>query len=143
MCLNRKPFTFLDSDCEKSTHDDEENDDSDRRKEDSLHKRERKKVERLSESLNKRYEAEQSKQEKANEVISSLLQGHGTPLGEIPLIEASITKSKPAELKFLHSIVYGRAGSVNEIRTNLRRFRGFSFSINSSEYNKREQNLNK
>uniref|UniRef100_A0A0X3Q0D3 DEK-C domain-containing protein n=1 Tax=Schistocephalus solidus TaxID=70667 RepID=A0A0X3Q0D3_SCHSO len=105
--------------------------------------RPRKTVERLSESLNKRFEQQQANKDKQQDLVTTQLQGRGCPLGEIPLIEASIKKSKPADLKLLHFAAFGRPGSVHEIRTNLRRFRGFVFTKSAPEYTKREELLNK
>ncbi|BHF78690.1 hypothetical protein SprV_0602180300 [Sparganum proliferum] len=105
--------------------------------------RPRKTVERLSESLNKRFEQQQADRERQHDLVTTQLQGRGCPLGEIPLIEASIKKSKPADLKLLHFAAFGRPGSVHEIRTNLRRFRGFVFTKSAPEYTRREELLNK
>ncbi|KAL7056102.1 hypothetical protein AAHC03_020753 [Spirometra sp. Aus1] len=101
------------------------------------------KPERLSESLNKRFEQQQADRERQHDLVTTQLQGRGCPLGEIPLIEASIKKSKPADLKLLHFAAFGRPGSVHEIRTNLRRFRGFVFTKSAPEYTRREELLNK
>ena len=103
--------------------------------------RARKQVQRFSETLSKRYADEQTAKEKV--IASQLARGSGTSLGDIPLIESSFRKCKPADLKTLHLACFMRVGSVADIRANLRKFNGFSFDRDSEEYKKREQILNK
>ncbi|VUZ44270.1 unnamed protein product [Hymenolepis diminuta] len=101
----------------------------------------RRQVQRLSDMLSTSYAKEKEAKEKALDEI--LAKGSGTPLGEIPLIEASIKKCKPVDLKVLHYACFGRAGTVNEVRSNLRKFNGLPFDAKSDEYAKREAALNK
>nr|CDS26217.1 hypothetical protein HmN_000137000 [Hymenolepis microstoma] len=101
----------------------------------------RKQVQRLSDMWNTSYTKEKEAKEKAfDEVIAK---GSGTPLGEIPLIEASIKKFRPVDLKLLHYACFGRGGTMSEVRSNLRKFSGFSFNAKSDEYTRRDAALNK
>lgn len=102
----------------------------------------RQQVQRFSESLSKRFEDEQAAKDKAHGAVEAQLsQGQGTPLGEIPLIEAAIKKWKPVDLKTLHHACFGRLGAVNAVRSHLRKFSGFGFDKTDEEYSKREQTL--
>ncbi|KAM3178330.1 hypothetical protein ACTXT7_002776 [Hymenolepis weldensis] len=101
----------------------------------------RKQVQRLSDMLSTSFTKEKEAKEKALDEM--LAKGSGTPLGDIPLIEASIKKSKPVDLKVLHYACFGRAGTVNEVRSNLRKFNGLPFDAKSDEFAKREAALNK
>ncbi|CDS43786.1 DNA binding SAP [Echinococcus multilocularis] len=104
----------------------------------------RRQVQRFSETMSKRYADEQAAKEKAHDAVAAqLAKGSGTPLSEIPLIEASIRTCKPMDLKTLHYACFGCAGGVAEVRSNLRKFNGFSFDCESEEYGKRVQFLNK
>ncbi|CAL8071352.1 unnamed protein product [Calicophoron daubneyi] len=108
----------------------------------SSEKRERRKVQRLSETLSLAHVENAEKRAKiAQEKISKFEEGKGQELGEIPLIEASIRKTAPIALKPLHLMIYGRPGSAHEIRSNLRKFRGFSFAPSSVEYTKKASHL--
>ncbi|KAF6771332.1 hypothetical protein AHF37_10227 [Paragonimus kellicotti] len=101
-------------------------------------KRPRKKVQRLSETLNMAHVARAEQKAKvAKEMTASFEAGRGSELGTIPLIDATIRKTKPINLKPLHLIAFGRLGGATEVRTNLRKFRGFAFEANSSEYTKK------
>ncbi|CAH8583130.1 unnamed protein product [Heterobilharzia americana] len=105
---------------------------------DTSEKRQRKKVQRLSETWNRAHEAKEKERVKAVQAVSAAFEGaSGTALGEIPLIEATIRKVKPVDLKVLHLIIYGRPGSMSEIRSNLRKFRGFGFELGSEQYEKK------
>ncbi|KAL5103248.1 Divergent protein kinase domain 2A [Taenia crassiceps] len=103
----------------------------------------RKQVQRFSETMSKRYEDEQASKRAHDPVASQFGRGSGTPLGEIPLIEASLRGCKPVDLKILHYACFGRIGSVADVRSNLRKFSGFSFGRESEEYGKRAQALNR
>ncbi|CAH8864797.1 unnamed protein product [Trichobilharzia szidati] len=105
---------------------------------DTSEKRQRKKVQRLSETWNRAHVEKEEERAKAVQAVTAAFEGAtGTALGEIPLIDATIRKVKPADLKLLHLVIYGRPGSVNEIRSNLRRFRGFGFQPGSEQYEKK------
>ena len=84
--------------------------------------RDRRKTQRFTEEL----KAETKK------AAEALPEGHGTPLGEIPSIEANIKKGNIEELKFVHRIVYGKPGKASTVRKVLKQFKGFDFN-NSSE----------
>lgn len=103
--------------------------------------RARKQVQRWSEVLSKAFTEEQEAREKA--LDAQLAKGSGTALGEIPLIESSIRKYKPVDLKLLHFACFGRAGTASEVRSNLRKFNGFPFDTKAAEYAKREAALAK
>lgn len=94
--------------------------------------RERKKVQRLEVSF-----TTPSKEK------HEIPEGNGEKLGDCPRIEYQIQKSKVEELKILHRILFNRPGSGNEIRKNLRRFNGFPFTNESSEFEKKKSNLDK
>ncbi|VDP74474.1 unnamed protein product [Echinostoma caproni] len=101
-------------------------------------KRERKKVQRLSETWSQAHvEQVEQKAKVAKELNSVFETGTGTPLGDIPIIEAAFRKNKPINLKGLHTIIYGRPGAATEIRSNLRKFRGFGFTEGSEVYKKK------
>ncbi|CAH8543876.1 unnamed protein product [Schistosoma turkestanicum] len=105
---------------------------------DTGEKRQRKKVQRLSETWNRAHQAKAEERSKAVQAVSAAFDGAtGTALGEIPLIEVAIRKVKPASLKLLHLIIYGRPGSASEVRSNLRKFRGFGFEVGSEQYEKK------
>lgn len=94
--------------------------------------RERKKVQRLEYSI-----TTPSKEK------HEIPEGSGEKLGECPRIEFQIQKTKTDELKVLHRILFNRPGSGNEIKKNLRRFCGFTFTRDSPEYEKKKNNLDK
>ncbi|XP_023242970.1 protein DEK-like isoform X1 [Centruroides sculpturatus] len=94
--------------------------------------RERKKVQRLEVSF-----TTPSKEK------HEIPEGNGEKLGDCPRIEYQIQKSKVEELKILHRILFNRPGSGIEIRKNLRRFNGFPFTKESSEFEKKKNNLDK
>ncbi|XP_076033664.1 protein Dek isoform X2 [Oratosquilla oratoria] len=60
--------------------------------------------------------------------------GTGICLGDIPFIEAQITKTQAEDLKILHRICFGRAGTPAEIKKNLRKFNGFPFTKDDKKY---------
>ncbi|CAI2738669.1 unnamed protein product [Dicrocoelium dendriticum] len=101
-------------------------------------KRSRKIVQRLSETWNKAHVAQvEQRAEAVKQINASLEAGRGVELGSIPLIEASLRKTKPFNLKPLHFMIYGRYGAASEVRSNIRKFRGFAFRSGSSEYTKK------
>ncbi|XP_045599457.2 protein DEK [Procambarus clarkii] len=82
-------------------------------------KRDRKKVERF---------VQEAKKEEVEPT------GAGVPLGDIPFIDAMITKMQADELKVLHRVAYSRPGSGTEIKKNLRKFNGFPFTKDDKKY---------
>ncbi|CAJ0887403.1 16485_t:CDS:2, partial [Entrophospora sp. SA101] len=73
------------------------------------------------------YEAKESKS-RSRKKLENIGQGSGTPLGEIPAVSRNINRLKYNDdvLKGLHKLFYGTVGMKNEIKSNIRRFSGFS-----------------
>ncbi|XP_046578055.1 protein DEK-like [Haliotis rubra] len=91
-------------------------------------KREKKKVERLAMTMT--FAPQHRKKVDVPE-------GSGAKLGECPRIEYKIAHLKADDLKPLHRIVFGKKGTSQEVKKNLRQFCGFSFSKEDKEYDKR------
>ncbi|XP_018333607.1 protein DEK isoform X2 [Agrilus planipennis] len=89
--------------------------------------RERKKVNRFNEEFNDSKEL--SKLE--------IPEGSGIPLGEIPRIDASISRFKNDDLKVLHRLLYKCQGKTTKTKANIKRFNGFDFEKDSEEYKKK------
>lgn len=93
-------------------------------------KRERKNVQRFEEEVKEPAKIEHDS-------------GTGTPLGEIPRIEASITRFKNDDLKLLHKLIFKTPGKSNMLKKNINKFNGFSFKKDSDEYKKRLETCSK
>ncbi|XP_076268882.1 protein Dek isoform X2 [Rhynchophorus ferrugineus] len=91
-------------------------------------KRERKNVQRFEEDF-KSSEREPGKVE--------VEEGSGTPLGEIPRVEASIVRFKNEDLKILHKILFKTEGKANLLKKNIKKFNGFTFKKDSEDYKKK------
>jgi len=76
--------------------------------------RERKTVERLVEVIDK--------EPNKNFVVEK---GQGTPLKDIPSVAHRISRKKPSDLKFLHSILFGRKGKAVDFKGHILQFSGF------------------
>jgi len=76
--------------------------------------RERKIVERLVEVI--------EKEPNRNFVVEK---GRGTPLKDIPSVAHRISRKKPSDLKFLHSILFGRKGKAVDFKGHILQFSGF------------------
>lgn len=79
--------------------------------------RERKTVERLVEVI--------EKEPNKNFVVEK---GRGTPLKDIPSVAhriSTLSKKKPADLKFLHNILFGRKGKAADFKAHILQFSGF------------------
>lgn len=63
--------------------------------------------------------------------------GSGTQLGEIPRIDASISRFKNDDLKLLHRILFKTVGKTHMIKKNIKRFNGFDFKKDSEDYSKK------
>ncbi|KAF4521573.1 hypothetical protein B566_EDAN001293 [Ephemera danica] len=87
-------------------------------------RRDRKKTQRFTEELDKSLEVR-------SPVVQTVPQGEGTPLGEIPHIEANIKKADKDVLKLLHRVMYGRVGKATTIRKFIRQFNGFDLKEKS------------
>ncbi|KAJ8033007.1 Protein DEK [Holothuria leucospilota] len=96
-------------------------------------KRERKKVERL---------AMQSPPEKEKEKFE-IKDGRGAKLGDCPMIEFQLGKTNADMLKPLYRILFGRIGKVTEIKKHIRKFSGFTFTKEDSDFEKKEIQLNR
>lgn len=94
-------------------------------------KRERKNVQRF----------EEGKKSEPSKV--DFEEGSGTPLGEIPRVEASITRFKNEDLKFLHRLLFKVQGNNKLFKKNIRKFNGFPFDKDSEEYKKKVETLKK
>ncbi|ENN83560.1 protein DEK isoform X1 [Dendroctonus ponderosae] len=95
-------------------------------------KRERKNVQRFEEDV--------KKQETGKVEVE---EGSGTALGEIPRVEASITRFKNDDLKFLHRLLFNVQGNKNLFKKNIRKFSGFAFDSDSDEHKKKVEFLKK
>ncbi|KAL1501539.1 hypothetical protein ABEB36_006842 [Hypothenemus hampei] len=95
-------------------------------------KRERKTVQK--------FEEETKKQEPAKVEFE---EGRGTALGEIPRVEASITRFKNDDLKFLHKLLFKVQGNKNLFKKNIRKFSGFAFEQDSDDFRKKQEFLRK
>jgi protein DEK len=51
--------------------------------------------------------------------------GRGTPLKDIPSVAHRISRRKPADLKFVHSILFGRKGKAVDFKGHILQFSGF------------------
>jgi len=89
--------------------------------------RERKKVQRFNEDL-----PADLKEGKADVPV-----GTGVQLGEIPRIDASISRFKNDDLKLLHRLLYKAPGKTALIQKNIKKFHGFDFKKDSEEYVKK------
>lgn len=61
----------------------------------------------------------------------------GLELGEIPRIDASISRFKNDDLKMLHKLLYKSPIKTPLLKKNIRKFSGFSFKKSSDEYQKK------
>lgn len=94
-------------------------------------KRARKKVQRLSDALDKSLAEKEDKQQPKVPV------GYGVPLGEIEYISHMLKRSKVEALKCLYILIMGRRGAASKTRYYIRQFRGFDFKEDSTEYDKK------
>ncbi|CAL8101460.1 unnamed protein product [Orchesella dallaii] len=67
--------------------------------------------------------------------------GQGCQLGEIPSIETQINKRPYSDLVRLHRFLFGKGGSQEEVKNNLKLFSGFPFSKESDDYKKKREVL--
>lgn len=71
-------------------------------------------------------------------------EGSGTALGDIPRVEASISRFKNDDLKFLHKLLFKMQGNKHTLlKKNIRKFNGFAFEKDSEEYKKKAESLKK
>lgn len=99
-------------------------------------KRARKKVQRLSDALDKSLAEKEEKQQPLK-----VPNGSGIPLGEIEYISHMLKINKPEKLRCLYNIIMGGRGSQAKIRFFLRQFRGFDFEESSPEYERKLKNI--
>ncbi|KAK7489462.1 hypothetical protein BaRGS_00019261 [Batillaria attramentaria] len=97
-------------------------------------KREKKKVERLSMTMNL-----PNNDRKKVEIP----EGAGVKLGDCPRVEFKLAHTKAMELKPLHRLLFNRAGSTTEVKKNIRQFSGYTFAKGDKEYEKRVASMNK
>ncbi|XP_052257415.1 protein DEK-like isoform X1 [Dreissena polymorpha] len=96
-------------------------------------KRERKKVERMSDIMKESLDAKPVE----------ILEGKGRALGDIPFIEHKISRAKPEDLKLLYRVLFRKPGKQLELRKHIRQFSGFPFPKTDDEYKKRLEILKK
>lgn len=70
-------------------------------------------------------------------------EGSGTALGEIPRIDASISRFKNEDLKLLHRLLFKTPGKTTVIKKNIKKFCGFDFKKDSEEYTKKIASVQK
>ncbi|XP_050296518.1 protein DEK-like isoform X2 [Anthonomus grandis grandis] len=70
-------------------------------------------------------------------------EGKGTKLGEIPRVEAAISRSRGDDLKFLHKFLFDQPGQKLTYKKNIRLFCGFGFENDSDEFKTKQENLKK
>lgn len=73
----------------------------------------------------------------SKEVKTDIPVGSGTQLGDIPRIDASISRFKNDDLKLLHRLLYKTPGKTTLIKKNIKKFNGFDFTKNTEEYDKK------
>ncbi|KAK3767805.1 hypothetical protein RRG08_053949 [Elysia crispata] len=91
-------------------------------------KRQKRKVERLSATMMR------SPTERPQIEIG---EGRGTKLGDIPYVTHYLTVTKAADLKSLHKLLFMRAGTIHEIKKNIKKFSGTTEAKDSKEREKR------
>ncbi|GJQ65992.1 putative DNA binding protein [Trypoxylus dichotomus] len=96
--------------------------------------RERKKVQRFNDNLPR-----DSKEPTKLEIPT----GRGVALGDIPRIDASISRFKNDDLKLLHRLLFKTPGKTTMIKKNIKRFNGFDFTKDSEEYGKKLSGVQK
>lgn len=69
--------------------------------------------------------------------------GGGTALGNIPRIDASISRFKNEDMKLLHRILFKVQGKNTMIKKNIKKFSGFDFKKDSDEYTKKVGSVGK
>lgn len=89
----------------------------------------------------KRKKGERSAQITKIEEVAA--EGKGTPLKDIPYILARIQNTSTDDLKLLHRLAYNRPGTASEIKNNLYKFKGFPFSREDKEFERKKANLGK
>ncbi|XP_066249759.1 protein DEK-like isoform X2 [Euwallacea similis] len=95
-------------------------------------KRERKNVQRFEEDI-----------KKPESTVVEFEEGKGTALGEIPRVEASITRFKNDDLKYLHKLLFNAVTNKVHFKKNIRKFNGFPFNKDSDDYTKKVDSLKK
>lgn len=58
-------------------------------------------------------------------------------MGEIPRIDASISRFKNDDLKLLHRVLFKNPGKSTMIKKNIKKFNGFDFNKDSEEYERK------
>lgn len=69
--------------------------------------------------------------------------GNGIALGDIPRIDASISRFKNDDLKLLHRLLFKTPGKTTMIKKNIKKFNGFDFEKDSDEYMKKLSSVQK
>ncbi|KAF5297136.1 hypothetical protein FQA39_LY02716 [Lamprigera yunnana] len=114
-------------------------------KEDEGSKKEEKKGSQASEPSSEKsagkkktsHVTEDSNSGDAKEIKTDVPIGTGNQLGDIPRIDASISRFKNDDLKLLHRLLYKTPGKTTLIKKNIKKFNGFDFKKDSEEYNKK------
>ncbi|RZC40689.1 DEK, partial [Asbolus verrucosus] len=97
-------------------------------------KRERKNVQRFNEEF-----SSDSKESSKIDIPN----GSGTALGNIPRIDASISRFKNDDMKLFHRILFKTTGKSTMIKKNIKKFNGFDFKKDSDEYTKKVASMHK
>lgn len=63
--------------------------------------------------------------------------GSGVSLGEIPRVDASISRFRNEDLRLLHRLLFKTPGKTTLIKRNVKKFNGFDFKKDSEEYSKK------
>lgn len=64
-------------------------------------------------------------------------QGKGETLGSMPRVQFQLGRIVADELKPLHRLLFGRAGTNSEVKRNIRNFNGYDFEKDSKDYKKK------
>lgn len=64
-------------------------------------------------------------------------------MGDIPRIDASISRFKTEDLKLLHRVLFKTPGKTAIIKKNIKKFNGFDFTKDSDAFSKKVQAVSK
>ncbi|GLV36382.1 Dek [Carabus blaptoides fortunei] len=131
---------------EDASEDGEEDEDDDKKEVPLLDQpleqsgtRERKKVQRFNEDMTPESKEVWSLTPAKVDIPS----GSGSQLGNIPRIDASISRFKTDDLKLLHRVLFKTPGKTIQIKKNIRKFNGFDFKKDSDAYAKKLSGIQK
>lgn len=64
-------------------------------------------------------------------------------MGDIPRIDASISRFKTDDLKILHRLLFKNLGKTTLVKKNIKKFNGFDFKKDSEAYSKKVASVGK